>query len=147
MAEVARAALEAAAALARTGDRRRAREVCAAVLFDTLPMIAARAELLRAMLYALLLARGFRLLSRVVLAAGGHNVQVILMPECDGPITPPRRRERPGRTTYVVEPRWLDRLSPDDLFLRDWCDRLIAPRHGAADLPATVPAPRHLEPA
>ena len=65
MAAAARAALDAAAALARAGDRQRARELCAAVLFEAQPMIAARADLLRATLYALLTAHGFKLLSRV----------------------------------------------------------------------------------
>ncbi|MGA3397973.1 MAG: hypothetical protein ABSC95_02035 [Acetobacteraceae bacterium] len=146
MAGAARAALDAAAALARTGDRQRAREHCAAVIFEAQPLIAAQAELLRAALYALLTAHGFRLLSRLVLAMSGTTLQVEVLPACAGPIAPPRQREEPGRTIYTLDPRWLDRLSPDDMFLRHWCDALVAQPHRHADAPGIAPVARHLEP-
>ncbi len=147
MADAARAALDAAAALARSGNCQRARELCAAVAFEAQPLIATRADLLRSMVYALLAARGFRLLSRVALAVSGRTVQVILLPECGGPIAPPYQMEQSGRTIYALDPRWLDRLSPDDIFLRRWCDALIPRRQSPATAPGVAPASRHLEPA
>jgi hypothetical protein len=144
--DAARAALDAAVALARTGDRQCARQICAAVVFDAQPMIAARAELLGATLHALLMAHGFRLLSRVVLAMSGRSVQVALLREYAGPMLPPQGREEQGRTVYALDPRWLDRLSPDDMLFRHWCDALVAWRSGDAELPGTAPATRHLEP-
>jgi len=56
---------------------------------------------------------------------------VIVLPEQAGPIAPPHVREGPLRTTYVLDPRWLDRLSPDDMFLRHWCDVLTAREPGS----------------
>lgn len=147
MADAARAGLDAAAALARTGNRLRARELCASVLFEMQPIIAARAGLLRAALHALLLAHGCNLLSRMVLAMSGRSVQLVLLRDCAGPIAPPRSREEPGRTIYALDERWIDRLSPDDMFFRQWCDALFAQRHEQADLPAAAHTVRHLEPA
>jgi hypothetical protein len=141
------AALVAAAAVARAGDRQRARELCAAVVFEAQPMIVARAELQRATLHALLTSHGFKLLSRVVLAMSGRSVQVELVPDCTGPVAPPRSLEAAGRTIYRVDPRWLDRLSPGDMFLRHWCDALIERRHGHVDGTAAMLVSRHLEPA
>jgi hypothetical protein len=146
MAAAARASLDAAAALARAGDRQRARELCAAVLFEAQPMIAARADLLRATLYALLTAHGFKLLSRVLLAMTGRAVHVALLPMCDGPIAAPLSREEPGRTVYTLDPRWLERLSLDDMLLRHWSDALITRRPGQVDLTGAAPVSRHLEP-
>ena len=109
-------------------------------------MIAARADLLRATLYALLLARGFGLLSRLVLATSGRSVKLLLLPQCSGPVASPQSREEPGRTIHLLDPRWLDRLSPDDMLLRHWCDAIIAGGHGQTDVPDRAPVARHLEP-
>jgi hypothetical protein len=140
-------ALDAAAAVARAGDRQRARELCAAVMFETQPMIVVRAELLRAALLTLLTAHGFKLLSRLVLAMSGRRVHVELAADCIGPVAPPRSLDAAGCTIYRVDPRWLDRLSPGDMFLRHWCDALIARPRGLADAAAGGPVSRHLEPA
>jgi len=147
LAETADAALDAAAALGRNGNHQQAREICAAVIFEAQPMIAARADLLRATLYSLLLARAFGLLSRLVVATSGRSVKVALLPQCTGPITPPHRQEEPGRTVFLLDPRWLDRLSPDDMLLRHLCDAHNARRHSHVDRPGPVPVSRHLEPA
>ena len=147
MAGATQAALDEAVAVARGGDRQRAREICAAVVLDAQPIIAARADLLRGTFYALLMAHGFRLLSRVVLALTGRSVQVGLLPECNGPIAPPAMREQPGRTICTLDPRWLDRLSLDDMLLRHWCDALLARPPGPAAASGTAPVSRHLEPA
>jgi hypothetical protein len=126
METAARATLKIAVAVARAGDTERARHLCAMVVLDAQPIIAARKELLRATLHALLVARGFKLLARMVMAVSGHSVQVILLPEDAGPIAPPRVQVEPRRMTYAMDPRWLARLLPDDMFLRDWCDALTA---------------------
>ena len=146
MAGAVRATLTAAVALARAGDCRGARQLCASVVLDAQPMIAARKELLVVALHALLVAQGFRLLSGVVMAVSGRGVQVIVLPEQAGPIAPPHVREEPLRTTYVLDPRWLDRLSPDDVFLRHWCDVLTAREPGSLIWADLEPVSRELEP-
>lgn len=146
MADAALAALDAAVTAAQAGDLQRAREMCAAVVFDAQPMLAADRELLRGTLYALLVARAFKLLSRVVRAMSGRSLRVVVQPELAGPIAPPRMLAEPGRTICTLDPRWLDRLSPDDTLLRHWCDALIARRESRSDLPGIAPAARHLEP-
>jgi hypothetical protein len=140
MADAAVAALNTAAGLARAGDRQRARELCAAIVFDMQPLIAARAELLRAVLRALLMAHGFKLLSRVAMAVVGRSIEIVVLPDRAGPIALPRLREEQGRTICTLDPRWLNWLSPDDMFLRQWCDSLMTRRHRQADLPATAPS-------
>jgi hypothetical protein len=146
-ADTVQAALDAVVALARTANRQRAREICAAIVFDAQPIIAARTDLLRATVHALLIAQAFRLLSRVVLAISGRTVKVVLLLQCPGPIAPPRSIQEPERTIYAVDPRWVDRLSPNDMFLRHWCDALSARQHSHAGLAGTAPVSRQLEPA
>jgi hypothetical protein len=146
MADAALAALNAAAGFARAGDRQRAREHCAAVVFEAQPLIAARTELLRAALRALLMAHGFKLLSRVMIAITGRGIEVVVLADRTGPIAPPRLWEEPGRTICTLDPRWLDRLSPDDIFLRQWSDSLVARQHRRADASVTASTPRRLEP-
>jgi hypothetical protein len=146
MAGAVEAALTTAVALARAGDCRGARQVCAAVVLEAQPLIAARKELLAAALHALLVAEGFKLLSRVVMAVSGRSVRLVLLPEDAGPIAPPLVREEPWRTTYVLDPRWLARLAPDDMFLRHWCDALSAREAGRAVVAEPEPVLRHLEP-
>ena len=140
------AALTQAARLARTGDLRGARTLCAEIVLDAQPLIAARKELLRGALHALLLAQGFKLLARLVMAMSGHSVQVILLPEAAGPIAPPRVRQEARYTTYLLDPRWMAQLAPDDMFLRQWCDALIAYEPDRPVPVAPEPAARHLEP-
>jgi hypothetical protein len=140
------AALATAAALARAGDYRGARQLCAEVVLDAQPIIAARRELLAAALHALLLAQGFRLLSGLVRAVGGRDVRVVLLPEAGGPVAPPCVRERLGGTTWVLDGRWLDRLSPDDAFLRHWCDALGVRGCGGGVLREPGSVARVLEP-
>jgi hypothetical protein len=146
MAGAVQAALTTAVALARAGDCRGARQMCAAVVLDAQPIIAARKELLVVALHALLVAEGFKLLSRVVMAVSGRNVRVTLLPQDAGPIAPPLVREEPWRTTYVLDPRWLARLTPDDMFLRHWCDVLSAREPGPPVVAEPEPVLRHLEP-
>jgi hypothetical protein len=146
MAGAVRAALTGAVALARAGDCRGARQVCAAVVLEAQPIIAARKELLAVALHALLVAKGFKLLSSVVRAVSGRSVQVILLPEDAGPIAPPLVREEPWRTTYVLDPRWLARLAPDDMFVQHWCDVLSTRETGRAVVAEPEPVLRHLEP-
>jgi hypothetical protein len=146
MAGAVHAALTTAIALARTGDCRSARQVCATVVLDAQPIIAARKELLAVALHALLVAQAFKLLSSVVMAVSGRGVRVILLPEQAGPIVPPHLREEPRHTTYVLDSRWLARLSSDDMFLRHWCDALTARGQGPLVWVDAEPASRQLEP-
>jgi hypothetical protein len=147
MAREALATLRRAVGLARDGDCRGARELCAAVVLEAQPLIAARKELLGAALHALLVARGFKLLSGLVMAVSGRRVQVIMLPDETGPVAPPVVREEPRRTTYVLDPRWLARLSADDIFLRHWCDALTAREPCPPVVAEPQPVARHLEPA
>ena len=140
------AALNAALAVARDGNYLAARRICAAVVFHAQPLIAARPALLRATLHALLVAHGFRLLSRVVLAVTGIHVDVTLLPECGGEVEKPRRHDEPRRIALLVDPRWLDALSPDDWFLANWCDELTATDPGGIAVGRPTPGPRQLEP-
>jgi len=145
VASAIQAALTSAVTLARAGDCRSARQLCAAVVLDAQPLIAARKELLAVALHALLVAEGFKLLSSVVMAVSGRSVRVTLLPEAAGPITPPLVGEEPWRTTYTLDPRWVARLAPDDMFLRHWCDVLSAPEAGRAVVAEPEPVLRHLE--
>jgi hypothetical protein len=143
----ARAALETAIAMAQAGAQQDARELCATVVFDAQPMFAACPDLLRTAVYALLMARGFQLLSRLVLAMSGRRVRLVMAPAIAGPTAPPRGREEPGRTTYALDQRWLDRLTADDLLFRHWCDAFITRRQNCTAMPGIAPASRHLAPA
>jgi hypothetical protein len=122
--ETARATLSTAVGLARAGDCQRARELCAAVIFEMQPLMAARRDLLCITLYALLVARGFKLLSRFVRAMSGSDIQMVLLPGVGGTAAPQCRGEQQGRTIYGVDPGWLARLSPEDGFLQRWSDAL-----------------------
>lgn len=133
--------LRTAVDLAQAGHLQRARELCAAAIFEIQPLIAASKELMRTTLHALLLARGFRLLSRLLMAVSGMDVQLTLTPDHEGYATPPRRGEAAGRTIYFLDPNWLARLSPDDAFLQSWSDALTGRRSG----PSTAEPTRCLE--
>lgn len=122
--------LHTAVNLAQAGNCQKARELCAAAIFEIQPLIAASKELMRITLHALLLARGFKLLSRLVMAVSGLDVQVTLMPDHEGYAAPPRRGQTAGRTTYFFDPNWLARLSPNDQFLQSWSDSLAGRRSG-----------------
>src|SRR5271156_3972944 len=136
------AALTAAVAVARDGNYLAARRICATVVFHAQPTISARPALLRATLHALLVAHGFRLLSRVVLAVTGIHVDVTLLPECGGEVEKPRRHDEPRRIALLVDPRWLDDLSPDDQFLEAWCDELTTTDPGGIAVARPSPGPR-----
>jgi hypothetical protein len=140
------AALNAAVAMARDGNYLAARRICATVVFHAQPLIAARPALLRATLHALLVAHGFRLLSRVILAITGIHVDVTLLPDCSGEVEKPRRHDESRRIALLVDPRWLDDLSPDDQFLAGWCDELTATDPGGIAVRRPTPGPRQLEP-
>ncbi len=145
--EAARATLSTAVGLARAGDCQRARELCAAVIFEIQPLMAARRDLLRITLYALLVARGFKLLSRFVMAMSGSDMQMALMPSHGGAAAPPCRVEQRGRTIYAVDPSWLARLSPDDGFLRRWSDALADGCRSYLDEIVAEEPEHHLQPA
>ena len=141
------AGLRRAVGLARDGDCGAARVLCAAVVREAQPLIAARKELLGAALHALLVARGFKLLSGLVMAVSGRGIQVVLLAEGTGLAAPPVVREEPRRTTYMLDPRWVAALSADDIFLRHWCDALMTREPCPAIVAETLTMARHLEPA
>jgi hypothetical protein len=134
------ATLQTAVAMARSGARQRARDLCAAVVFQVQPLLPVRPALLMATLHALLLARGFRLLTRVVRAISGHVIEVVLLADNSAAVQPPRMLAGLARSTCALDPRWLARLSPDEPELRRWCDWLFL---GGPNQPVTAAADRH----
>ncbi len=119
----------AAIAAARAGDRHYARQLCARAIFDAQPAIARQPMLLRTALFALLVAHGFQLLSRLAMAVSGSEVEVSIR-NVTGPAAPPRRQRVAGRELVSLDVRWLDQLTPDDLFPRHWAEDLIGGTHG-----------------
>ena len=118
VARAAREGLDMAVGLARAGDCERAREICASIFFEAQPTIAVRADLLRAILYALLLARGFNLLGRVVMAVSGRYVQVVVLPEGTAHVEPPE----PGKSRGAPSMRWIRAGWPGCLRTTFSCD-------------------------
>ena len=112
------AALQSVVIVSRSGDREHARRLCAAILLHSQPLIASRRPLLSEALRALLVAHGFRLLSRFVSATHGPTVHVSWSPDSTGQ---PRMYLEARRLRLGINQRWLDELSPDDLLLRDLC--------------------------
>ena len=132
-------AFNAAVKLARSGDYQSARQHCAAILLEAQPIIVARGNLLRATLHALLVVRAFRLLARVVMAINGSSiVEVTVSTDSMKEFERPRSDLKSQRIQLALDSRWLDRLSPDDLFLRDWCDKLFAGREIEESMDAGV---------
>jgi hypothetical protein len=122
-------AFNAAVKLARSGDCQSARQHCAAIILGAQPLIVAREELLRAMLHALFVVHAFRLLARVVMAINGSSiVEVTVSTNGTKEIERPKSDLKSKRIRLFLDSRWLDKLSPDDLFLCDWCDVLFARR-------------------
>jgi len=137
--QVALTALSEAAAMARASDRQHARELCSAVLFEMQSSLAHNQVLLRVLLHALLIAHGFRLLSRLVLALAGWNVQFLLLAEQAGKIEPPRWHKGSRAMVCSIDQRWLVRLTANDYFLRCWCAALVAGQ-GVPSAATVVPA-------
>ncbi len=131
--------------LARAGNYQRARELCAAVILHFQPRIAAEKDLLRIMLHALLTARGFKMLSRLVMAVSGSEVSVRLNSGQVALGTPLRRTTLEGQTICSLDHDWLTRLSPDDAFLRQWSDILIPTSSRPAEAAGVPMAARRLE--
>jgi hypothetical protein len=117
-------ALKAAVILARGGDRSGARWLCASFVYEAQPLIVARTGLLRTTIYALLVVHGFRLLSHVVMAINGCIAQVTLASYGMGQIKLPEIYLEARRIYLPLDPRWLDSLSVEDLFLCRLCEAL-----------------------
>jgi hypothetical protein len=147
MAQSAMSTLRRALAAAHAGHRERARELCAAVLFEVQPMIAHREELRRALLHALLVAHGFRLLSRLFRALSGRHLTIVLLPDRDGPLAPPSCYEEARDITCTLDPRWIERVSAEDPLLRHWCAMLTAGPVGPPNARNTHRVPLRVEPA
>lgn len=138
------ATLNSAASLARAKDFLGAREICAAVVLEAQPLLATHKELLLAAVHAMLLAHSFKLLARVVAAITGRRIQMVLLPERTGQIASPDIQADRQRAVCFLDPRWLEQLSEDDIFLRHLCDSLIV--SGQSDAKLVGPAPAALHP-
>jgi hypothetical protein len=122
-------AINAVVKLARSGDYQRARQHCAAIVLEAQPIIVARKELLQATLHALFVVRAFRLLARLVMAMNGSAiVEVTVSANSMKDIERPKSDLASQRIRLFLDSRWLDGLSPDDLFLQELCD-LLSARH------------------
>jgi len=124
-AAAAMSSLGAAVALERSGNSQGARELCASALHDVQPLLARRCDLLQTVVHALPVCEGFRLLSRLVLALTGRKLQVLLLTQDAGSVSPPRYQEDRHGMICPIDRRWLARLTDDDPFLRRWCDALV----------------------
>ncbi len=133
-ASASRRALNEALLVAQAGDRPRARQMCAAIVFDAQPMLTERADLLRDTIAVLLTARSFQLLSRLVASVSGYTTDVRICRDLSGAIAPPEGTWDGQRMTLTLDPRWLDRIPGDDAFLRRWSELLIAGMDGDMDV-------------
>jgi hypothetical protein len=100
--------LDEARLLADCGDLRLARVRCAEIVFEDLPRLARDRELLRLAVATLILARGFQLLGRLLIAVDGRRVRVALGTPVGGTASPPHlisRSEDAGGTTFTVNER------------------------------------------
>ena len=69
--------------------------------------------MLRTLLSAVLLSHGFRLASRLMVTLGGRPARFVLHACEEHPISLPRCVDGP---VYMIDPRWLAQLSPNDPF-------------------------------
>ena len=129
-----------AVAVARSGDRERAREMCAAVLFSVQPILGRNRQLLSALLYALLTAHGFKLLSRLVQAMSGRRLHVVLTADGGRAVRPPVCYEESRDVNCTIDAGWLVRLDADDPYLRRWSAALAVGRSVPANRRAPVSA-------
>jgi hypothetical protein len=106
--------------MARSDDRRKARLLLAACILDNLPLIAARNEVRRMTLYAMLVTRAFGLLSKVVMALQGTAVRVTIASNNRDKVESPQWCRKPSSASLMIDSRWLDDLSVDDPFLNEW---------------------------
>lgn len=117
--------LDAVVNMVHRGNSQAARELCAAIVLKAQPLIAARSDLWQAAVYALLIARAFRLLSRLVMAVTGRPIEIVLLPAHGATLTKPSRNDQRERTIYSVDPRWLEQLTPGDAAFVEWCNFLV----------------------
>ncbi len=127
--EALRQALRRAASLAGAGEHAAAREACGPLLLEAQPRLAGDDDLLRLSVHALLVGRGFALLSRLLRALRGVEVRFELQADAGHPSARPVRLSGPGRVIFVLEPAWLAALTPHDPFVRQWRrrDAAVAP--------------------
>ena len=107
-------------ALAKNGEFLQARELCGAALADQQPLISSRPELLRETFAALILAQGFRLLSRLAMAALGREVRVIARGDREPSRACLSHRVEHGRTVFVFDTGNGDGSPPDEEQARHW---------------------------
>jgi hypothetical protein len=141
VAEAAISVLRTAAALARSGDRAQARELSVSVLFEVQPIIRSHPELMRALLYALLMGHGFKLISRLCQALGVRPIHVELLRGQNGQIVPPCCYDDTEYTTCKIDSRWMTTLAADDVLISRWCEALISGPAVASVVEKQRPAP------
>jgi hypothetical protein len=111
--------LEEARARARDGDVRGARTLCAEIVLEHQLRLHDNRELLRTAVAALVHARGFQLLGRLLLAVDGRRVRVSVSTTPAGTGSPPhliRRSLLDGIEIFAVE---------ESLFADPSCDAII----------------------
>ena len=111
--------LEAARSRAREGDPRGARLLCAGIVLEHQLRLHDNRDLLRLAVAALVHARGFQLLGRLLQAVDGRHVRIALAPAKAGTGSPPhliRRSLLEGIEVFAVE---------ESLFSDSSCDAII----------------------
>jgi len=105
--QLLRQQLREARAVAGEGDLRTARTLCAEVVLDHLPELSRDRDLLRAAIAALIHARGFQLLNRLLVAVDGRRVRVALGEPRTAALPPHliERSDEPGAITFTVSER------------------------------------------
>ena len=116
-----------ARAMARTGNVRTARAVCADIVLEHQFRLHDDRNLLREAVGALVCARAFQMLSRLLLAVDGRRVRVSVADATADAAGPPafiRRTEQGGIESYSVEEKLFQDPSCDAIIDR-WSERLI----------------------
>jgi hypothetical protein len=114
---------------AGNGDFRSARVLCAEIMFEHQLRLARDRDLLRSTIATLIHARGFQLLSRLLVAVDGRRVRVALGEPHAGSATPPKfieRSEDCGATTFTVSERLYGDPSCNAVVDR-WSEELAMP--------------------
>jgi len=126
--------LDEARTLVGNDDSRAARILCAEVVFDQMLRLAGNRELRSRAIATLIHARGFQLLSRLLLAVDGRRVRVLLGTPASETASPPHligRSEAQGVTTFTVSERLYSDPSRDTVIDR-WSAELALGRERTA---------------
>jgi hypothetical protein len=139
--EAVRALFQRAHTFALQGRHDHARQACAAAVLHYQPLLAASGDKLRAAFAALIVARGFRLLSRLARATTGQTIHVALSDGASLPAPLYRRQDAAGVVTYTLDSEHLACLSVGHDLVQRWSADLASGAGGDADFD-TEDAPR-----